>query len=188
MDEESTMKIKKGIVIKIIVPVIILSVVACLWIIKNNKKAEIVESDKSGKITAVKPDFELHAKEKIDLEKLKSYGLPIIIDFGADQCIPCKEMAPILKELNEELQGKAIIKFVDVWKYREFSEGYPIKLIPTQIFFNADGKPYAPSDPQSMQLNYYSAKEGGEHAFTTHEGYIAKEQLLTMLKEMGLKE
>ncbi|OLN32939.1 Thioredoxin [Desulfosporosinus metallidurans] len=39
-----------------------------------------------------------------------------MIDFGADSCVPCKEMAPVLKKLNTEMQGKAIVKFVDVWK------------------------------------------------------------------------
>ncbi len=49
-------------------------------------------------------------------------GFPIIIDFGADSCIPCKEMAPVLKKLNEEWQGKVIVKFVDVWKYPDAAD------------------------------------------------------------------
>ena len=87
-----------------------------------------------------------------------------MIDFGADSCIPCKEMAPVLKELNEELRGKVIIKFVDVWKYQSLAEGYPISVIPTQVFFDKDGKPYTPKDPeahkckcilQKIQMNMY---------------------------------
>lgn len=133
------------------------------------------------------PDFGLHVTEKIDLEKLKSYGLPIIIDFGSDSCIPCKEMAPVLKELNAELKGKAIVKFVDVWKYKELSKGYPISVIPTQVFFDAGGKPYNPADPVSRQLRQYTSRETGELVFTTHEGKMTKEQLLDILGEMGMK-
>ena len=84
-------------------------------------------------------DFVLAATE-INLEKLKSYGLPIIIDFGADECIPCKEMAPVLKKLNKEWQGKVIVKFVGVWKYPNAAADFPVQMIPTQFFFNAQGK------------------------------------------------
>ena len=42
------------------------------------------------------PNFTLHA-EKIDLEVLSAYKLPMILDFGSDDCIPCKEMAPVLE-------------------------------------------------------------------------------------------
>jgi len=128
----------------------------------------------------------LHVTEKIDLEKLKSYGLPIIIDFGADSCIPCKEMAPVLKELNEELQGKAIIKFVDVWKYEDLAKGYPISIIPTQIFIDANGDPYSPKDTEAMQMKQY-IRNSGEHVFTAHEGGMTKEELIDILKEMGLE-
>lgn len=43
-------------------------------------------------------------------------GLPRMVDFGADKCIPCKQMAPILAELKTEYAGKATIEFIDVWK------------------------------------------------------------------------
>ncbi len=63
------------------------------------------------------PNFELEA-EAIDLDALKTYGLPIIIDFGSDSCIPCQQMAPVLKTMNAAMRGKAIVKFVDVGSTR----------------------------------------------------------------------
>jgi thioredoxin 1 len=174
------MKSKNNIVIKITIPVLLLCAVIGIWALKNSKK----DLDSAGSKNS---DFALHITEKIDLEKLKSYGLPIIIDFGADSCIPCKEMAPVLKGLNEELQGKAIIKFVDVWKYEKLAEGYPISLIPTQIFIDANGKPYKPKNPEAMDMKLYSLKDTKEHVFTAHEGGMTKLQLLNALKEMGLK-
>lgn len=180
MRDENTTKSKKSMAVKIIIPVLLLCIVAGIWVIKNNKK------DTTSAVSD-NPDFALHVTEKIEMDKLKSYGLPIIIDFGADSCIPCKEMAPVLKELNSELQGKAIIRFVDVWKYQALAEGYPISVIPTQIFIDANGKPYKPKDPQAMQMKQYSLKDTGEHVFTAHEGGITKEQLMSVLKEMGLK-
>ncbi|RCX17898.1 thioredoxin 1 [Anaerobacterium chartisolvens] len=181
MNDKNDSKSKKGMAVKIIIPVIILSVLVGMWIVKNTKKESI------GPAGTDSPDFALHVTEEIDLEKLKSYGIPIVIDFGADSCIPCKEMAPVLKELNNELQGKAIVKFVDVWKYQQLAEGYPVSVIPTQIFIDADGNPYKPEDPEAKQMKMYSSRDNGEHVFTAHEGGMTKEQILDALKEMGLK-
>jgi len=180
MSDEDARKSKKGMAVKIIIPILFVCVIAGIWAVKNNKKD-------TAAVVGDNADFALLVTEKIDLEKLKSHGLPIIIDFGADSCIPCKEMAPVLKELNAELQGKAIIRFVDVWKYQDFAEGYPISVIPTQIFIDASGKPYTPKDTEASQMKIYSSKDTGEHVFTAHEGGITKEQLLSELKKMGLK-
>ena len=187
MNNENTPQTKKSMTMKIVIPLLIISILVAIWVIKNKNDAGILKKDNSGTVTSANSDFELHVTEKIDIEKLKSYGVPIIIDFGADSCIPCKEMAPVLKALNAELQGKAIVKFVDVWKYQQFAQGYPISVIPTQIFIDANGKPYKPKDPEAKQMKMYSSKENGEHIFTAHEGGMSKEQLLSALKEMGLK-
>lgn len=123
----------------------------------------------------------------IDFTALRASGLPVIIDFGADSCVPCKEMAPVLEELNETLKGKAIIRFVDVWKYRDLAEGIPLQVIPTQVLFDAQGRPFTPSDALQIEFNMYKLKDTNEHVFTTHEGGLDKSQMLAILKEMGLK-
>lgn len=171
---------RKTIGIRIMIVFILILVVAGIWAIKNTgNDIEPLEVDDS--------DFGLHVTGTLDIEKLKSHGLPIIIDFGADSCVPCKQMAPVLEELNKELQGKAIIKFVDVWKYKSLVEGYPINVIPTQIFIDASGNPYQPKDPEKMEMKLYSLKETGEHVFTAHEGGMTKEQLYDVLAEMGVE-
>lgn len=180
MDSDNNVTSKRNKLIKIIVPVLLLCAVAGIWAVKNSQSS-------TAALDGGNPDFALQVTEKIDLEKLKSYRLPIIIDFGADSCIPCKEMAPVLKELNAELQGKAIVRFVDVWKYQDLAEGYPISVIPTQIFIDAEGKPYKPKDTEATSMRLYSLRDTGEHVFTAHEGGMTKEQIMTVLKEMGLK-
>lgn len=175
--------------LKIIIPILIIIAIGAIWLIKNSEQQLTLDNtavpDRSMSEAA---DFSLHVTGELDLERLKSYGLPIMIDFGADSCIPCKEMAPVLAKLNEKLQGKAIIKFVDVWKYQKLAEGYPISVIPTQVFFDKNGKPYIPSDPQASQMKVYSLKDTNEHVFTTHEGGMTEEMIRAALKEMGLKE
>lgn len=165
--------------VKFIFLIIISIIIFGIWVVKNNQSKEKVVLDDN-------QDFALHVTEPIDLEKLKSYGIPIIIDFGADSCIPCKEMAPTLKELNEELRGKAIIKFVDVWKYQGIGDEYPLSVIPTQVFFDGNGNAFVPKDPVGINFNLFSLKDTDEHVFTTHEGGMTKEDLLKVLKEMGV--
>lgn len=181
MNEKENGVFSKNMV-KIIIPVLIVIAIGAIWYFKNFPKTNetpIVKDDN--------PAFALHVTDSLDIEKLKSYGLPIMLDFGADSCIPCKEMAPVLKELNEELRGKVIIKFVDVWKYQSLAEGYPISVIPTQIFLDSEGKPYTPKDPEVLKMKMYSSKETDEHVFTTHEGGMTKEQIINVFKEMGMK-
>lgn len=173
---------KKQNLIRVVVSVLILLIVAGIWFVKNSSDRENLEG-----ATSDNPDFELDATE-LNLEQLKSYGLPIIIDFGSDSCDSCKEMAPILKELNTELRGKVIVKFVDVWKYPDVATEFPISVIPTQLYFDKDGNPFVPSDPQSMGMTMYQTNDTNEHIYTTHEGGMTKEQFMNVLSEMGLEE
>jgi thioredoxin 1 len=179
-------------IIQILVPVFILLIIAGIWIFKNlNDGADTYsppENKGSGNLVSPKndEDFILEAKA-IDLDVLASYELPIIIDFGADSCAACKEMAPVLKALNAEMQGNAIIKFVDVWKNGDAIGDFPIQLIPTQVFINADGTPYVPSDEVNIEFTMYSYNETGEHAYTVHQGGLTEEQMLLILEDMGVK-
>ena len=191
MEDKKQNVFSKELAVKIMIPVLIVIVIGAIWLIKNTGPQAPSDADNSLMNTAVdsNPDLDLHVTEAIDMEKLKSYGLPIIIDFGADSCIPCKEMAPVLEKLNKDLRGKAIIKFVDVWKYQELAQGYPISVIPTQVLFDKNGKPFIPSNPQGMQMTSYTTKENpDEVVFTTHEGGMTEDMMLNALKEMGMEE
>ena len=66
--------------------------------------------------------------------------LPRLLDLGSVTCIPCKAMAPILDGLREEYAGKFNVEFIDVWQDELAGKAYNITTIPTQIFFDADGK------------------------------------------------
>lgn len=67
-------------------------------------------------------------------------GRVTMLDLGANKCIPCKMMAPILEELKKAYEGRAEIIFIDVWENRDVAKKYGIRAIPTQIFFNEKGK------------------------------------------------
>jgi thioredoxin 1 len=86
------------------------------------------------------------------------------------------------------MQGKAIIKFVDVWKNGNAAKDFPIQVIPTQVLINADGTPYAPNDNVTIKFDIYTYKDTGEHAFTVHQGGLTEEQMRTILADMGVAE
>jgi thioredoxin 1 len=67
-------------------------------------------------------------------------ALPRLVDLGADKCIPCKKMAPILVALRKDYAGIVQVDFIDVWKQPKAGEPYRIRVIPTQIFFDRAGK------------------------------------------------
>ena len=191
---------KKKISSLIIILVIIVCIVG-IWFIKNGKEENysdlknqnIPETNlqNSGEInsgdTALNPDFELEVKDTLDMEKLKSYGLPIIIDFGADYCMPCREMEPELKAIHDKTIEKAIVRFVDVEREQEIAYRYPVQLIPTQILINADGTPYMPSGDVSPDFHFYG-NTSGEHILTAHVGMLTEEEMEKILKEMGMDE
>lgn len=169
---------KKNNALKIILPIILAVLIAGVWLIKNNGK------DKSP--AADNPDFVLIVSE-IDLEHLKSYGLPIVIDFGSDSCGPCIEMAPTLKKINADWQGKVIVKFVDVWKYTDAQGDFPFDVIPTQFFFDAEGNPYVPSESIEVSFIMYSRRDTNEHVYTAHKGLLTEEEFLAIFEELGVK-
>lgn len=194
MAEQNTNK--KKLAIKMILPILLIALVASIWIIKSNERASeevaitpeaVVENTANKTQATTNPDFSL-AASTIDLEKLKTYGLPILIDFGAETCIPCREMAPVLKKLNEEWQGKVIVKFVDISKYPDAAADFPVQVIPTQFFFDAKGKPYVPSDPEGMQMQIYTLRDTQEHVYTAHMGGMTEEQVKAVFAEMGVAD
>ncbi|MGI6249673.1 MAG: thioredoxin family protein [Acutalibacteraceae bacterium] len=126
--------------------------------------------------------------DKLDIEKLKSYGLPIIIGIGQDWEPTCQQQRAILKELYSELEGRAIILSVDAEKNPKTTELFTFPSLPAQNFINADGTPYKPLDAKKYNMYYvYGGPDGKEVTHTMHAGIMGKEVLMQVLKEMGMK-
>lgn len=172
--------------VKILVPCLIVAIIAGIYLFKNPPVSTQTPEDSTALEDAA---FTLTATEAIDFEALAEYGLPIIVDYGSDSCIPCQQMAPVLENMNTEMTGKAFVKFVDVWEYAEAASNVPIQVIPTQVLVNADGTPFVPSDELAKEIEFilYSSRQTGEHVFTVHQGGLTEEQMRLILTEMGVE-
>jgi thioredoxin 1 len=100
---------------------------------------------------------------KGNLEGQPTEKLPMLVDLGKGTCIPCKKMKPILEELEIEYKGKAIVKIIDLRYEPQEANKYKIRLIPTQIFFDAEGK-----------------------EVFRHEGFMDKQSIKAKFAEMGV--
>jgi thioredoxin 1 len=99
-----------------------------------------------------------------DPQEVPIKGMVTMVDIGAKACIPCKMMIPVIESLSEEYEGRAAIVFIDVWKNPGETDKFGIRVIPTQIFYDKDGK-------EVMR----------------HEGYFSKEEIIRVLTKLGVK-
>jgi thioredoxin 1 len=90
--------------------------------------------------------------------------LPKLLDLGSHKCAPCRMMAPTLDELTKEYKGVFDVEFIDVWlpENKDTGHFYGVRLIPTQIFFDAGGT-----------------------ELWRHEGFMSKEDILKKWQELG---
>ncbi|MDY0292336.1 MAG: thioredoxin family protein [Desulfuromonadaceae bacterium] len=80
-------------------------------------------------------------------------GIPRLVDLGADKCIPCQKMAPLLEQLKQDFHAEMGVEIIDVWKNKEQAAAYNVKMIPTQIFYAPDGTELY------RHVGFYSRKE-----------------------------
>ena len=104
------------------------------------------------------------SNSKNPLEQAFSNGLPTLAEFGRGICVPCKAMKPILEELAVEYEGKLNVVIVEVDDHMDQVRQYRIMTIPTQIFFDSNGK-----------------------EIKRHMGFWPKEEIIAQLKKMGIE-
>ena len=124
------------------------------------KKAKLeIDQERLKKISAKPPE----SNTEDEFKKALTVGRPVLVDFGANSCIPCRQLRPILKEIGKEYAGKAEILVIDVYKYQNLARDFKVQLIPTLVFFDPKGK-----------------------EVFRHVGVLEKEQIVAKLKEIGM--
>jgi len=99
----------------------------------------------------------------ISASQTETVALPKLVDLGSTTCIPCKKMEPILASLSENYEGRLDVEFININEDRDAASQYGIRLIPTQIFFDAEGR-----------------------ELFRHEGYISQDDILAKWNELGV--
>jgi thioredoxin 1 len=86
------------------------------------------------------------------------------VELGSVNCVPCKQMQPIMKSIEEKYKGQVKVVFHDVWKDKAPAQKYGIQLIPTQVFLDENGI-----------------------EFFRHEGFYPEEEIDKLMESKGLK-
>ncbi len=88
------------------------------------------------------------------------------IELGSVRCIPCQQMQPVMKSIEEKYGKDVKVVFHDVWTEAgaPYAKQYGIEAIPTQVFLDKDGK-----------------------EFFRHVGYFPEEELVKVLQQKGVK-
>ncbi len=86
-----------------------------------------------------------------------------MVDLGAGKCIPCKKMAPILEELAETHKAFFSVEVIDVWVNPDEGKKHNVRIIPTQIFYDAQGR-----------------------ELYRHVGFYSKEEILSKWRQLGV--
>jgi thioredoxin 1 len=103
--------------------------------IRKNAKVDINQAQLQK--VAVKPP-EMNTED--ELKQALTSGKPVLVDFGANSCLPCRELRPVLKEIAAQHSEKARILVIDVYKYQNLAREHKVLMLPTLVFFDSKGK------------------------------------------------
>jgi thioredoxin 1 len=149
--------------IKIVIVVALIVLVGTVFALKQKNKCSVSEPVAAANSNpATVTESKSQNPENTQTAEMTA-KLPRLLDLGADKCIPCKMMAPILEELKTTYNGKLQVDFIDVWKNPGEAPKYKISVIPTQIFFDSSGK-----------------------ELFRHEGFLPREDIIAKWKEFGV--
>lgn len=106
----------------------------------------------------------------VDLALSSGSPMPVVgkvtlMELGSEWCMPCKLMRPILEKVQKTYPKDLKVIVVDVSKDKQAANIYGVRVIPTQIFFDRDGKEYK-----------------------RHTGYLPEKEIMKILEEMKVRE
>ncbi len=158
---------RPGTVVKVLIVAALVIVVGVVIIAKHTSTSETVSDSTESNISTA-PDEQgaaVYPEESVTDEAPSdstTKALPKLVDLGSKSCVPCKMMEPILENLRKEYAEQFETVVIDVWKNKAAAKQYDIRVIPTQIFFDAEGK-----------------------ELFRHEGFLSKEEILAKWAELG---
>lgn len=95
-------------------------------------------------------------------EAMQEPKLPRLVEFGFNNCLPCRQMMPVLGGLAKDYKGELVVEVVQVYEETDRARAAGIRLIPTQVFYSPEGKELA-----------------------RHEGFMSRDDILAEWKRLG---
>ncbi len=99
-------------------------------------------------------------ESKVAVEKAKV----TFVELGSVSCIPCKQMQPVMKAIEDNYSGQVKVVFHDVWQDKAAGKKYGIDLIPTQVFLDENG-----------------------NEFFRHQGFFPEIEIVKLLEQRGIR-
>lgn len=154
--------------LKIVIVVALIAAVGIVIAVKQNgteNSSEAGQSSRPDENTSTSiPEEPAITGANSTTDSQQETSLPVLLDLGSKQCVPCKMMEPILEEFKSDYSDEFKTRFIDVREDRAAAQRFNIRVIPTQIFFDAEG-----------------------NELFRHEGFYSKEDMLSKWEELGVK-
>lgn len=125
---------KKGILLGILV------ISGCFLSCQGHSKAENAVVNEENIEMAPNEVTEEPQFKIVDGRIMPQHGRPMIVDFSATWCPPCKQLKPIFEKLADEFKGRIDFVTIDVDENPELSQAYGVQSIPMMVFLNKDGQ------------------------------------------------
>ncbi len=127
---------------KTIVVLAVIVAIGLVFVLKNTKPevGPDVTAASSGDAMPPAGDQTADADVSAAEDEQSDKPLPVFVEVGAQECIPCKMMKPVLAELRNDYAGRLEIEFADVWAQPELGAKYNVSTIPTQVIYDANGQ------------------------------------------------
>jgi thioredoxin 1 len=105
--------------------------------LRKNAKIDVNQKELQ-KLAVVPPGME--TQSEADFRKALTGGKPMVVDFGSNSCIPCRQLRPVLQKIRKDYTGKLEVLIIDIRNNQKLASDYQIQVIPTVVFFDPAGK------------------------------------------------
>jgi thioredoxin 1 len=105
----------------------------------------------------------METQSDTDFRKALTGGKPMVVDFGSNSCIPCRQLRPVLQKVRKDYTGKLEVLIIDIRNNQKLASDYQIQVIPTVVFFDPAGK-----------------------EVFRHQGFMSEEKVKEQLAKMGV--
>jgi thioredoxin 1 len=113
------------------------------------------------KLAVVEPGME--TQTEADFRKAFKGGKPMVVDFGSNSCIPCRQLRPVLQKVRKDHEGRLEVLIIEIQKNQQLAAEYRIQVMPTVVFIDKAGK-----------------------EVFRHQGFMSEEKIKEQLAKMGL--